>query len=266
MRILLKIALPLFLLFIFPRLALAVSVLVTDIPSSVSTDPFPLQISITGANPGTNYLRIDFYKEGTTNYFGETYNGSSWYGGSDGSLYFQIEIGESTASATLQARIGGPSLLEYPGPGYYKIKVRRYTSQSVYTFSDPYDIQITYNPTTPTPTSTPVPTSTPTSTPTPMPTPTKAPIPKPSPKPSPTEISESIDTQEEKRSDVLGLREGLSEPSPSPLVQGASEKKFPLAAILLIVGGLIIMGGAGFTLFRKIKAEGYNNSQNEETT
>jgi len=114
----------------------------------------------------------------------------------------------------------------------------------------------------PSPTSTSTPTPTPISTPAPTPIPTKT----PTPKPSPTEVYENINTQEENQTAVLGLREELSEPSPSPLGQGVSEKKFPLAAILLIVGGLIIMGGAGFTLFRKMKAEGYNNSQNEEIT
>ena len=250
----------------FPQDANAVTISVSNFPSTITNQPFNVDIFILGAQDDINYVKIDLYKEGTFNYFGETLvNGV--YTTCSGTSCFPVDIINATASATRQARVGTPSTGDYPGPGTYKIRARRYTASGSPASNDNYvsgDVTININ----FPTSTPTPTPTPTSTPTPTPTstPTKTPTPKPSPKPSLTESSENVDIQEEQQSEVLGLREGLSEPSPSPLVQGVSEKKFPLAAILLIVGGLIIMGGAGFTLFRKMKGEDYNSNQNEENT
>jgi len=165
---------------------------------------------------------------------------------------------ESSASATIKARFDPNT---QSGTKDLIIRITKSSNDPFYD-SPIVSVQVTATTSSPTP----VPTSTPIVTPTPTITPLPTPTPKISPKPSPTKISENTDTQEENQNAVLGLREGLSEPSPSPLVQGVSEKKFPVAAILLIVGGLIIMGGAGFTLFRKMKAEGYNNSENEEIT
>lgn len=182
------------LIFLFlPKIVLAVTITIDNFPSSISSDPFEVSVSINGPNPGTNYLRIDLYKEGTTNYFGETFNGISWYGGSDGTQYFQIVISpEGTASATFQGKIGNPSFLEYPNPGNFKLRIRRYTGSGNSSSGDqqaPVDVQI--NVPLPTPTSLPTPSPSPTSSPTPTPlltftpTPTSISTPRP-PTPTPT--------------------------------------------------------------------------------
>ena len=168
----------------FPSSIQAVSVTINSFPSSISSDIFVVEASVSGATNATNYLRIDLYKEGTNNYFGETYNGSDWYFGSEGKSYFPIQVKNSSASATIQAQIGNPSTNDYPGPGTYKMKIRRYTSSGSSSSNDtqtPVDVQLTYVLPTPTPTESPTPTSTPTLTntpsPTQSPTPTKTPTP-----------------------------------------------------------------------------------------
>ena len=107
---------------------------------------------------------------------------------------------------------------------------------------------------TPTPTPTPIPTPTPTPTKTLTPTPTKTPTPKPSPKPRPSEgPSIGLAESEESKTGILGLREGLAEPSPSPVVGEGSKKKFPILPILLIVGGIGCMGAAGYVVFNNME-------------
>ena len=191
-------------IFLLPKKIYAVLITINNFPSSVSSEIFNVEASISGATNATNYLRIDLYKEGTTNYFGETFNGSDWYNGSDGKSYYPIQIQNSSASAIIQAQIGNPSNGHYPGPGIYKMKIRRYTASGSYSSNDiqtPVDINLTYVIPTPTPTETPTtnPTATQTSTPTPTqtstPTPTKTPTqtstPTPTTKssPSPTLVS-----------------------------------------------------------------------------
>lgn len=63
--------------FIFVSPVLAVTVTISNVPSSVSDSAFSFNVSVSGAGAGTNYLRMDLYKDTTTNYFGETYNNTS---------------------------------------------------------------------------------------------------------------------------------------------------------------------------------------------
>ena len=166
--------------------AFAVSVSFLSPPTSIGTDPVTLTASVSGATAGTNYLRIDFYKDTTTNYFGETYNGSDYYGGSTYTQYLPITIVSSTIwNGSVQTRIGSPSTTDYDGVSNYKMRIRRYTNGGGTTASEAnasaIDIAIvipTATPTltpTPVPTNTPVPSSTPTPTRTPTPSPTGTP-------------------------------------------------------------------------------------------
>ena len=176
---------------LFSREIYAVTVTINSYTSSISSEIFNVEASVSGATNATNYLRVDLYKEGTNNYFGETYNGSDWYAGSDGKSYFPIQIQNSSASAIIQAQIGNPSINSYPGPGVYKLKLRRYTSSGSQSQNDqqtPVDVQLTYVFPTPSPTDTltPVPTATATPTSTPTPTPTPSPSPTPTQTQTPT--------------------------------------------------------------------------------
>lgn len=176
----------------------AVLVTINNYPSVITEgQTFNVNASVSGASDGTNYLRVDLYKDGTTNYFGETFNGNSWYIGSIGTNFLPLQISNSTGSADIEARIGTPSASFYTGPGNYKLKVRRYTSSgSSYTFSSPVDVQIVSGQQTPTPT--PIQTASPSPSPSPVPTiqptfePTATPISTPtitSPSPTPLRTS-----------------------------------------------------------------------------
>lgn len=162
MRIKLLILAILFLLF-GARSAFAVSLNFSDVPQTINDQPFSFNVSISGAGAGTNYLKVDLYKEGTINYFGETYNGNDWYSGSAGKQYLPITIASGqTWNGSVQGRIGNPTLGEYPGPGNYKLRIRRYTSSGGTGTTDqtPQDIQIIFALSSPTPSPTTSPSST----------------------------------------------------------------------------------------------------------
>ncbi len=172
----------------------AVSTTIIQSPTSVGDEVFALTVSISGATAGTNYLRADLYLPDTKNYFGETDNTQAWYGGSDGKQYYPVTInpGQPTI-ATVSARLGEPSLTDYPGPGLYKLRVRRYTSSGNQGSEEVQPVDITLTKTLPTPTPSPIPSPTPSPSiepsvaPSPTPTPsvaTSVPSRPPSPKPS----------------------------------------------------------------------------------
>lgn len=113
----------------------------------------------------------------------------------------------------------------------------------------------------PTPTTAPSPSPSPSLLPSPSPTSTPTPTPakKPSPTPvtsrfpSPSPLSQTDDEETLARGETLGL--GITS-SPSPEAEATSEsKKFPLAAISLITGGLALVGVASYLFFRSFQKE-----------
>ncbi|MBI2018480.1 hypothetical protein HYS96_02120 [Candidatus Daviesbacteria bacterium] len=172
-----------FFLFFGVRPVFAVTVTTSNIPSSISDQTFDINVSVTGASAGTNYLRIDLFKDGSINYFGETYNNNSWYSGSTGTQYFPITIvSGQTWNGSVQGKVGTPTSTEYPGLGAYKLRIRRYTSSGYSQVSSdqqtPKDITIAF--TTPSPT--------------PSPTPSTSPSPNSSSSPSPFSTTSSSST------------------------------------------------------------------------
>lgn len=246
--------------FLVPKNIYAVSITVNSCPSTISSEIFTVEASISGATNATNFLRIDLFKEGTTNYFGETYNGSDWYNGSDGKNYFPVQIQNSSASASIQAQLGNPSSGSYPGPGMYKLRIRRYTasgSQSNNDVQTPVDIELTYVLPTPTPTETPTPvptaTATPTSTPTPTTTPTstKTPTPTPTPSPKPTTAPTLFSTSPAVLStstDSGTLRATITEDITSPVTRKANIKN-PFNYKIPFFAGLALVIGSGTLLY-----------------
>ncbi len=237
----------------------AVSVSVTSFPSTIpSTDPFQVNVSVTGATNATNYLRIDLYKEGTTNYFGETYNGNDWYSSSDGKNYYPIQIQNASSSATITTQIGNPSTTEYPGPGIYKLKIRRYTSSGSQSTNDnqtPVDVQITYTFPThiPDPTPTPVPTPTPISI---LPTTTPTKLPLASPKPTATAGTPNPTPQSTNSPEPEVLGESTTDspiPIQTPIVESININKPPVIGFILIGIGILFIGFSGYIAFKKTK-------------
>ena len=171
------------LFFLFPaRKVFAVSVIINNPPTTISSSEVTVNVTVNGADAGKNYIRIDFFKDGSNNYFGETYNGSEWTRDSEGTKYFPIDIVSGTAwTGDVKARVGTPSTSEYDGQGSYKMKIRRYTSSGSQGAEDSNlsAVPVTINVPTSTPTSAPAPTNTPTPTPTNTPAPTSTPTPSP---------------------------------------------------------------------------------------
>ena len=181
----------------------AVSVSVINFPNEIKDEAFTVTASISGASLGQNYLRVDLYKEGTSSYFGETFNGSDWYSGSEGKLYLPVNIDSSKiVLATITARLGEPEVNEYSGTGMYKLKLRRYTSSGnqASDLQTPADILINFLMPTPEPTSTPTPISQ--NSPTAIPKPTVSPT--SSPNSLSAEILEESATDEPIFEEVLG--------------------------------------------------------------
>jgi len=253
----------------FVKPALAVSINIESSPDTITEQPFTLNVSLSGAQPGQNYLRVDIYKDGTSNYFGETFVGSDWYSGSVGSQYVPITIPDSSSivTANLQARIGTPNQNDFPGAGTYKVKVRRYTSSGnpgEVTLT-PVDVQINYS--LPTATPNPTPTSRPTPTPSPShtPTPTKIPTSTPTPSvkvvtPTPTKASNLSGKEGEMPTNyptsVLGASTQNTSPTPEKndkevIVKGSTHQSFNVVAVILCVGGGFMLCICGILLYLK---------------
>lgn len=252
---------PAILILFLPTRALAViSVNILDYPSEISDQPFQVTFQVDGVSPATNYFRVDLFQGDSTSYFGETNNGSTWYGGSNGVEYLPLEItSKDPHVATISARLGEPSISRYPGPGLYSLRVRRYTaSGSAGGESPQVSLNIVFErppSPTPTPTPTPSPTPAPTNTPAPTPTPKPSPSPIPSPVPSPTPDLESPSGT------VAGLTVNsinlgiATSPSPSPqtdLVSGPTLNRSRARTALLVGSGLIMLSLAGFVGVRQL--------------
>jgi hypothetical protein len=263
-------------LFLSPQKVFAVSLLINDPPSAIGSDPFTLSVTVIGASAGTNYLRVDLYKEGTTNYFGETFNGSSWYGDSDGKQYFPVTIPNDNPFI-VQARIGDTIPSTYDGTGEYKLRIRRYTASGNYNNDEAKTSAIPIAIIFPTPTVTPTNSPTPTKTPTPTKVPTQTKAQTVTKSASPTKVATIVPTKliavnikspqisisKNNATDtayptaVLGARISIS-PTKSPdkkvLVKESSNNATVIASSL-IVGGIFILACAILIFFRIRKQE-----------
>ncbi len=156
----------------FSNSVYAVTITINNYPTEITLDPFTMDVTIDGAGAGTNYLRIDLYKPSTTNYFGETFNGTDYYRGTDYTQYLKITILSGiTWSGQLQGRVGEAAATEYDGPGTYKLRIRRYTTSGNNNSTEANNSAVDLN------INIPIPTSTPTDTPIPSPSPLFTPEP-----------------------------------------------------------------------------------------
>lgn len=115
--------------------ALAVTVSISEIPSSIGSDPFEFKAKVEGAQAGTNYLRVLFSEPGKKNYFGYSFNGTDFYNGSNHTLHFPIPIDSSGIwQGTVKGKIDTNDS-SFKGGGNYALKVRRYTTSG----SNPLD-------------------------------------------------------------------------------------------------------------------------------
>ncbi len=234
----------------------AVAVSIPTYPSIITDDSFVITASISGATNGTNYLRIDIFKDGTTNYFGETFNGFDWYGGSTFSQYLPVTIQSGAWQGSLQGRIGSPTIGQYDGEGAYKIRLRRYTNGGGNTASEANSSAVAISIVLPT--ATPTPTDVPTSTPvptaaavkTPTPTPSKNPTPTLKANPTATSSSETLISSES--ADILGASESANDIKFKDEKVASIKTKNSGINISLVVG-VVLLSACGILLFRQIK-------------
>src|SRR5258708_22660058 len=121
------------LIFLFVEESDAVSVTIFNYPSIITDDSFTITASVSGATSGTNYLKIDLFKDGLVSYFGVTFSNSDWYGGPTYSQYLPITIPTGTVwGGIIRGRVVSTTRSQYDGTGTSKIRVRRYTSGGGY--------------------------------------------------------------------------------------------------------------------------------------
>ncbi|CAN5317745.1 hypothetical protein BH10PAT1_BH10PAT1_3960 [soil metagenome] len=213
------------------------AVVINSFPSNISNDAFDINVTIKGAKSGINYLRAEFYKDGTNNYFGETFNGKDWYSGNEGQNYYSVEVKSANTETIVKARIGNPNLDNYPGAGIYKLKIKRYTASgnAANDSENAVDIQINYNLETPTPT------IEPTIAPTFSPIPTVIETPKPTPQ-------------------VLAVQTEIS-PSPISIVESKSvikaKNSFPYIPAICFAIGLFLIGITIYMLYNKVNVRDF---------
>ncbi len=146
--------------FAIPKQVYSVTTTLNPPPSVESNDPFLVNITVAGAGSGTNYLRIDLYKPETTNYFGETFNGTDWYNESLYTKYFAINVQQgSDWTGQIQARFGSPNSSQYDTGGTYKLRARRYTSSGSFNSTEANNSAVDINITMPVPSPTAIPTT-----------------------------------------------------------------------------------------------------------
>lgn len=160
-------------LFFGARSAFAVAPSITNAPSTINTDTaFSLTTTMSGLSNNAVYrLRIALAPQGTSNYFGSTFNGTSWYNGTPSPINYSNFLSITTDSTgSWSGDVQGK--VESSDPNFsgssttYNLKIGRYTETgSSPTWSSPLSIALIA----PSPTSTPPPSSTPTATPSDIP-------------------------------------------------------------------------------------------------
>ena len=249
------------------KTALAITVTVSDYPQTITQDPFSITVSVEGAQTATNYLRVDLYKEGTSSYFGEIYNGTDWYDGSDGKQYYPISIQSGQIwSGEVQARIGEPSSSKYTGPGTYEMRIRRYTASGGQGGENANDSSVSITIDAPAQ----VPTPSPSISQSVSSTSTKAKSPSPSPKSSPQPASSkktssflgSSKSAEVVQSPASEVNLSVS-PAPSAAVEvQQSSNKLKIAGTVAGSGAMVMGLSVGLYLWYKRKLS-KNNTDKE---
>lgn len=228
---------------------------------------FTVTATMSGLSKSSVYrMRLALAQPATSNYFGSTYNGTSWYNGTPSPISYSSFLtittdGNGAWGGDIQGKIDADDPNFTTGSGTYDLKIGRYTQTgSTATWSDSKSVIVVVPPT-PTPTNTPTPTPTATPTPKPAtPTPTKGVSSQSSkeggPTLSPGKSSVSSDSAGEKDadSDILGASDSAS-PVPTQskddsgaVVLGSSTSPVPFLFIAL---GLIFFAACGILAYFK---------------
>lgn len=263
----------LLIIFCSPQKIFAATFNLSNSPTQIGiSDEYPVDVtlSISVADGTIYYLRGAFYKNGTSNYCGYTWNGTEWFNGPYSTQWknlLKITITNHTWSGQLKAKVD-PNDNGCNSSGTYLFRIERFndtSSDGGGTFSDTQNERtVNIIIPTPTPTSQPTPTNTPlppTATPTSKPTSTPTPkIPTATPKifNTPTKealLSPIITGLEASDSAILGTMSAENIDSPTPtsppvgVFAGASQKKsFPF---VFIIAGFCLLASCGILIFLK---------------
>ena len=252
-----------FLSFFIGKIYAAMSLTFNGLPSSVNEDSqFEVNVSLVAAPINTKYyFRAALFKEGTTRYFGYTYNHLGEWHNAPGEATRFLEIttnNEGSWSGKLKAKVDIESS-HFKGQGDYRFKIGRYTKSGYFgSWSGDEAIYINYTP----------PAS---PSPSPSPSPSSSPAPSPSPSPSPTPVTTTTTTTTKKPvssslfeshdSDEMLLGEerkegeilGVGGPEASEASEVKKEKRPYLLPIILVVLGGGLLGGTGVMFYKQSK-------------
>ncbi|MDD2822917.1 MAG: hypothetical protein PHQ59_02435 [Candidatus Daviesbacteria bacterium] len=209
-----------------------------------------VNLSIQNQGNKVYYLEGAFKREGATNYFGLTWNDTSWINysssNSDKNLKSITTSPEGSWSGILKVKLDTNSS-QFQGSGNYNLKINRFTATGTTPTSSDNDITLSIT-TMSTPTPTTVPTSTNTPTPTKTPTPTSSKTPTPTKKvttPTSTSSQKSTitpsiqDNQVSLPESILGSSTGSADISPTPVK--TKDDGFSFKSLVFIAGGIILV-------------------------
>lgn len=238
--------------------------------SELSVNAF---LSINSQDNTQYYLRGVFYREGTTNYCGVTWNGSSWFSGpystNEGwKNFLPISIFNASWSGTLKAKIDTADN-GCKDSGSYRFKIQRFTGSGSGVYDPQNELVLVVSVPTPTFTPTPTPTSSPTPTnkPTSTPVPTKTPTPTPTVKASSPTITQkvqetlafSITPKKDKKQvggKVLAADTGSNSIDPTPSETPSDKKSgFPFWLVFVVAGLGILAIPCAILLFQYYKKQ-----------
>jgi hypothetical protein len=231
-------------------------------------------IDINTSDGTVYYLRGVFYKSGTSNYCGYTWNGSAFYNSpiSDGKNFLKVTVNNNKWEGDLKAKIDSQNS-DCNASGEYKFKIQRFTDSGSGSFDDQSELTANFTIPSPTPTSTPHPTNTPTPTnsPTNTPTPTVTMTPAPTVGTTPvptvkTLVSPSISPQ---------LMSAQNTNARQQAVQGAQntdksggidlggklsdldgkESPYNWGKLLILMGAVLVTGACGILVYNNYTKE-----------
>lgn len=104
------------------RPAYAVSIDIDNYPPKVTSSEFQIHARIKGAKPATNYFKILLHQGESNVNMARTWNGTTWYDGSDGKQYFPLSVSHEVV-VDLKAQLFGDIK-----NGLYFLSIRRYTA------------------------------------------------------------------------------------------------------------------------------------------
>lgn len=221
--------------------------------------PFTISATMSGLSKSSIYrLRLTLAQSGTSNYFGSTWNGTSWYNGTPTPINYANFYSITTDGAgawwgDVQGEIDADDPNFTTGSGTYDLKLGRYTQTgSSATWSDPVSVVVSIPPQ-PTNTPTPIPTSTPM-----PPTATLRPQ-----APTPTKLSSSLSTLSptlllvpsvsSSFGAVLGTSSArpTAENRPTLIAAQADHRQITvnMIPVVLILIGFLLLGSCGILIF-----------------